>query len=88
MSYLMRHLEEYDILHSFDILHSGWEMDNKGWVAKNKKGKLVFLSTDHGGFRDYGDDISELHAKLKETRESLAGIKKAIQIMTARSADT
>ena len=31
-------LKDYEVIHRFRILHDGWEMDNEGWVARNKKG--------------------------------------------------
>ncbi len=73
--------KDYEIVFTFRVLNDGWEMDNECWIAKNKKGELVYLATSHGGLWDYGRDISELHAKLEETRKSLAGIKEAINLM-------
>ena len=78
-------LKDYEIVHTFRILHNGWGSDNEGWIAKNEKGTLVLLMTSHGSLYDYGKDISELHDKLVETRESVAGIKKAIAIMTPQT---
>lgn len=74
-------LKDYKIVHTFRVLHDGWEMDNEAWIARNKTGDLVYLSTNHGSLWDHGRDISELHDKLVETRNSVAGIKKAIAIM-------
>lgn len=77
--------KDYEIVFTFRILHDGWESDNEAWIARNKKGKLVLLMTSHGSLYDYGRDISELHEKLIETKESLAGIKKAIALINGDS---
>lgn len=74
-------LKDYKILHKFTILHAGWEMDYEAWIARNKQGEMVYLSTSHGSLWDHGRDVSELHSKLAETRESVTGIKKAIALM-------
>ena len=78
----MNDLSDYEIIHTFKIMHVGWELDNEGWIAKNKKGELVFLITSHGDLRDQGKDITELHEKLVEAKEYLAGLKLAINLMT------
>lgn len=77
----MPKLTEYEIIHTFTILHNGWEMNNTAWIAKNKKGQLVLLSTSHGGLRDDGADLSALRRTREETQQSLDGIDKAIQLM-------
>jgi len=74
-------MEDYQVLHQFKVLHLGWEMDNEAWIAKNKKGRSVLLMTSHGGLYDYGQDISELHGKIRETRDVLAGLKKAVALI-------
>lgn len=74
-------LKDYDVIFTFRILRAGWDMDNEGWIASNKKGQRVLLMTSHGGLLDYGRNISELHEKLEETRQSAAGLKEAIKLM-------
>lgn len=75
-------IKDYEIVFTFRILYDGWEMDNEAWIARNKAGELVFLQTDHGSLWDCGKDISFLHGAVKETRDSLAGLKKAIRMMS------
>jgi hypothetical protein len=77
-------LKDYTIVHTFRILHEGWEMDNEGWIARNKKGELVLLMTNHGGLRDHGRNVKELHEKLAETKRSVEGIKHAIKMINGQ----
>ena len=74
-------LGDYEVVHTFLIMYAGWEMDNTGWVARDKSGKLVLLMTNHGTLYDYGRDVSCLHDRLKALRHSMAGIKAAIGML-------
>ena len=77
-------LKDYTIVHTFRILHDGWETDNEGCIARNKKGELVLLMTNHGSLLDHGRNVKELHEKLAETKRSVEGIKQAIKIINGQ----
>jgi len=64
----------------FRILHDGWEMDNRGWITENDNGLKTLMGTSHGGAKKM--TIKELHEKIHETRNSLAGLKQALKIMS------
>ena len=70
-----------EVLHEADILHAGWEMDNKAWIAKTVSGKVVALTTDHGGM--YAWDRAEAEEKLAETEASAASIRRALELWPA-----
>lgn len=63
---------ERDVIHSFTILHEGWDMDNNGWVIDDHS---VWTTTCEG--EPYEMDEHELDAKIRETEASLEGLKRA-----------
>ena len=63
----------------FLILHSGWEMDNKGWIMYDG----TVFTTSHGG-NYYVMKEGELIRKIAETEHSLAGLKHALAGMQTR----
>jgi hypothetical protein len=77
--------KDYEIVFTFRVLYDGWEMDNEAWIAKNKKGELVLLMTSHGSLWDYGIDVSELHSRLEEMKQSRKGILKAIALLRSET---
>lgn len=77
--------KDYEIIETFTVLYAGWELDHVAWVARNKKGELVLLMTDHGGLWDFGNDVSRLHEHITEAQASIAGIKKAISTIRNQS---
>jgi len=60
------------ILHTATILHSGWEMDNEGWVVLLKNEDIKFLTTDHGSVSWWS--IEEIEEKIEETSKSLKSL--------------
>ena len=67
-------------IYEFRILHDGWEMDNRGWIAEDDKGKKFLMTTNHG--RTVPLKVQEIHDKIHETRKSLAGLKEALKIIS------
>ncbi len=59
--------KDYEIIETFTVLYAGWELDHVAWVARNKKGELVLLMTDHGSLWDFGNDVSRLHEHITVT---------------------
>ena len=62
------------------ILHSGWEMDNYGWITSDGQ----VWTTSHGG-KHYPMTSQEVQAHIDETRSSLAGLMRAQSAMEAKS---
>ncbi len=71
----------YEILYEFKLMYSGWELDDTAWIARDKQGKKVLLMTDHGSLWDFGTNIEDLNANLKEMREAIASIKQGIKLL-------
>ena len=67
-----------NIIHEFTILHEGWEMDNLGWVMDDGR----IYTTNHGGECEMPRQAL-LH-KIKETKDSLRGLEKALWIMNMK----
>ena len=70
-------------LFEFPVLWSGWEMDNKGWIAE-KNGKRVIVLTSHG--REYIASEAELAKRLQDYRDALAATKQAIRMLHGHDA--
>lgn len=67
------------IIHTFKILHEGWEMDNDGRVVEDEVGGNKIMTTSHGVRCEMSQ--TSLKAKIKETEASLAGLKKAKELV-------
>lgn len=65
-------------LFEFPVLWSGWEMDNKGWIAE-KNGKRVVVLTSHGS--EYIATEAELAKRIKEYRTALGATKEAVRML-------
>lgn len=76
--------EVKEIIHRFTILHSGWEMDNDGWVVKMADGSLKEFTTCHGSLCPW--DIRGIEDKINETADSLKGLREALDILKPRKA--
>ena len=67
-----RTYEEIDgsrVKSTFAILHSGWEMDNVGWITEDGR----VWTTSHGG-APYEMGADELREKISEILSSLDGL--------------
>lgn len=60
------------------ILHKGWEMDNEAWIEEVSPGVLKAFTTNHGACCLW--TRKEAEEKLKETEESAAAIRKALEL--------
>lgn len=67
------------VVHVVAILHSGWEMDNEAWIVEMEDKSLKAFTTNHGGLCEW--TLSELEEKIKETEESLTGLKEAQKLI-------
>lgn len=70
-----------NVLHTADIMHVGWEMDNAGYIVQMTDGTHLALTTNHGGVCAW--TRQEAEEKLAETEASLASIRKALEIWPA-----
>lgn len=66
-------------IYEFPILWSGWELDDKGWVAEDNNGKLVIILTNHGS--EYIASIEELKKHLQRYKEATEATEKAIKMV-------
>lgn len=67
--------DKYEILLEFPILHSGWEMDNIGWIIQ-ANGKRSVLTTRHGS--PYLMSLHEAEEKIAEYNKAIDGMRAAI----------
>lgn len=66
-------------IYEFPILWSGWELDDKGWIASDDNGKLVLILTNHGS--EYIASIEELQKHLQRYKEASEATEKAIKMV-------
>lgn len=66
-------------LYEFPILWSGWELDEKGWVALDNSGQKVIILTNHGA--EYVASIDDLQKHLQRYKEATEATKKAIKMV-------
>lgn len=66
-------------LYEFPVLWSGWELDDKGWVAEDNNGKLVIILTNHGA--EYIASIEKLEKHLQRYKEASNATEKAIKMV-------
>ena len=67
------------VVHVVTILHCGWELDNYGWIVEMADKSLKAFTTNHAGLCEW--TLSELEEKIKETEESLTGLKEAQKLI-------
>ena len=70
-----------EVLYEADVLHAGWEMDNKAWIAKTVSGNVVAITTNHGGLCAW--DRAEAEEKLAEMEAAAASIRRALELWPA-----
>lgn len=67
------------VLHEATIMRVGWEFDNKGWIVRCEDGLVKALTTNHGSICQWSGQ--EMHETLELTKQSLAEIEEAINLM-------
>ena len=67
------------IVQEIPILHSGWEMDNKGWLVELEGGKLQALTTNHGSLCLWTQ--KDLQAKYEETKASAKALLELVHTL-------
>ena len=63
------------IIHTFNVVHIGWEMDNEAVVTRSRDGTVQIETTSHGSPCTMSKDSLDEH--IKETSEILTGLRKA-----------
>lgn len=66
-------------LYEFPVLWSGWELDEKGWVALDNSGQKVIILTNHGA--EYVASIDDLQKHLLRYKEATEATEKAIKMV-------
>ncbi len=70
----------YTCIGEFPLLWTGWECNPKGYILKDKKGKIV-LSYDVYGVQRMSGDF--LRTKLAEYKNAVVKTKKALAYLDA-----
>jgi hypothetical protein len=70
------------IVMSAVILHTGWELDNEGWVIEDLDGNYLPVTTNHMGAQVW--DTLELIHKIRETKESLISLEAVLALIPQR----
>lgn len=66
-------------IYEFPVLWSGWELDDKGWVALDDSGKPVIILTNHG--TEYVAATDELQEHMKRYRAVIEATEKALAMV-------
>lgn len=66
-------------IYEFPVLHAGWEMDYKGWVALVESGQKVIILTTHG--TEYFASIDELQKAIERYTSAIEATEKAIKMV-------
>jgi hypothetical protein len=70
--------EQYGkVVFEFQLLHAGWELDDKGWIVERGKKRFIVL-TNHGV--TYVAKKNELKAKIKEYSKAIKQTEKALKL--------
>ena len=81
LPFLQSHgIQAQKILHSFSILHNGWETDNEGWIVELPPKTKAAYTTNHG--KPQLLQPQEIAEKLKETQESADALSKALDLLS------
>lgn len=67
-------------IYEFPVLHAGWEMDDKGWVAIDDNGRKVIILTNHGS--ECVASVEELREKIEKYKAVIEATEKAIEMVT------
>lgn len=67
-----------EIVFEFPVLHTGWELDDKGYVVRDEGGDLCLVLTNHG--RPYPAEVGELEKKIAEYTEAITKTREALKM--------
>ena len=76
-------MEEAKKIFEFEVLYSGWEGDNEGWVMENPDGTRWIKMTSHG--TEYEADPMELTLKAEEYMYAIKNTRKALELLDANN---
>ena len=74
------HIQGQKVIHTFLVLHEGWEADNAGWVTEDGR----VWTTSHGS-RPQLARPGWLETQLAEAEQSVVGLKTATAIAHNRT---
>lgn len=63
-------------IYEFPVMWSGWELDDKGWVALDDSGKKIIVLSNHG--TEYVASIDDLHEKIRKYKTVIEATEKAL----------
>lgn len=66
-------------IYEFPVLWSGWELDDKGWVALDDSGKAVIILTNHG--TEYIASTEEVQENIKRYSLAIEATERAIEMV-------
>jgi hypothetical protein len=66
-------------IYEFPVMWSGWELDDKGWIALDDSGKPVIILTSHGA--EYVASIDVLQEKIKRYKAVIEATEKALAMV-------
>ena len=66
------------IIYEFEVLHTAWELDYKGWVVESSGVRKLIL-TNHGV--TYVAKKSDLKKKIQEYNKTIKGTEKALKLL-------
>lgn len=71
---------EYSAIYHFDVLHCGWEMDNRAWIIEDE-GTRKLIMTNHG--IPYESEVAELKGFISGYKKVLENSEKALELLQA-----
>ena len=74
-------LKDYNVLLEFDVLWSGWDMDNTAWIMQDANGEKYLAMTSHGG-APYRVTKDGLEKQITEYEKVLADSRKALSMLS------
>ena len=66
------------IIYEFEVLHTAWELDYKGWIVESGKDRKIIL-TNHGV--TYVAKKSDLKKKIQEYSEAIKETEEALKLL-------
>ena len=67
------------IVYKFNILYSGWELDEYGYIKQGENGKNYLELTSHG--KAYKAELFEITNKIKEYEDAIRSTQKAVNLL-------
>ncbi len=68
-----------EVLFTFPVLYTGWELDEKGYVVKAPDDSTLLVMSSHGRF--YVAEANELREKLAEYETAILASRKALALL-------